>query len=119
MLIKELVSRVFATRNAVHFAHWKTRSFAEHTALGDFYEELVCGVDKLMEAYQGCFDIVSFDRDVDAVSPNDITSHISQELIWISKNEEAICRDVGALVNILQELEGCYMKALYKLENLS
>ena len=34
--IHECVSRAFATRNDAHIAHWNTKSYAEHVALGDF-----------------------------------------------------------------------------------
>ena len=35
-------------------AHWKTTSYAEHVALGDFYEALPGFADSLVETYQGC-----------------------------------------------------------------
>ena len=34
-MIEELVALVFATRNAVHLEHWRTKSFAAHTAMGE------------------------------------------------------------------------------------
>ena len=37
-MIEELVSKVFSARNASHLAHWATKSYAEHQALGAFYE---------------------------------------------------------------------------------
>lgn len=35
-------------------AHWRTRSYAEHQALGQFYEALPGFADSLVECYQGC-----------------------------------------------------------------
>lgn len=116
-MIKELVSKVFNTRGYVHLSHWKTKSFAEHMALGDLYEELIDGIDKLVEAYQGVFGLL--DLDVEKFDmPIDIIKHLSSELIWINNNCEEITKDLPALDNILQELQGSYMKALYKLKNL-
>jgi len=57
-MIEELVTRVFSTRNAAHLAHWKTKSFAEHSALGDFYDALIDGVDEIIEDYQGAFGLI-------------------------------------------------------------
>lgn len=36
-MIEDLVARVFKTRNQAHLSHWKTKSFAEHQALGGVY----------------------------------------------------------------------------------
>lgn len=118
-MIKQLVSRVFNTRNAAHKAHWKTHKYSEHVALGDFYEGLIDQIDTLVEAYQGTYGLFDLGDSEEAVAIQDICAHISDELVWITKNSKKICRDVDALENILQELQGLYMKTLYKLENLS
>ena len=34
------MTRIFATRNCAHLAHWKTSSYAEHTALGELRDTL-------------------------------------------------------------------------------
>ena len=116
-MITELVSKVFNTRGYVHLAHWKTKSFAEHMALGDLYEEVIDGIDKLVEAYQGVFGLI--DNEIEKFDmPTDIVKHLSSELMWINNNSESITKDLPALDNILQELQASYMKALYKLKNL-
>jgi hypothetical protein len=118
-MINDLVCKVFATRGFVHLAHWKTKSYAEHVALGDLYEDLVAGIDKLVEAYQGIFGLLK-DVTMDCPDvPDDIVKYISDELIWINNNSEGITKNLPALDNILQELQGFYLKALYKLKNLS
>jgi hypothetical protein len=118
-MIKELVAKVFSTRNLVHLAHWKTKSYAEHVALGDLYEELIEGIDKLVEAYQGTFGLLDGVELECVKQPPDIVKHISAELIWINNNCTEITKDLAALDNILQELQASYLKALYKLKNLS
>lgn len=52
-MIEQLVSRVFSTRNAAHLRHWSTQSYAEHVALGDFYDGVIDALDALVEARQG------------------------------------------------------------------
>jgi len=118
-MIKELICKVFATRGYAHLAHWATGSYAEHVALGDFDDELVDGIDKLVEAYQGTFGLIKGITLEYCDAPEDIVKHISAELIWMNNNCEEITKDLASLDNILQELQAVYMKALYKLKNLS
>jgi hypothetical protein len=118
-MIKELICKVFYTRNAAHLAHWKTSSYAHHVALGDFYEEIVDGLDKLVEAYQGTFGKIEGVDDYYQDACKDITDHISEDLIWMNDNCDDITKDIASLDNILQELQAVYMKTIYKLENLS
>jgi len=39
-----------------HLLHWQTKSYAEHQALGTFYQEMPELVDQLAEAMMGKFD---------------------------------------------------------------
>ena len=39
-MIEDLIARVFCTRNCAHLAHWASDSYAEHEALGSFYENI-------------------------------------------------------------------------------
>ena len=116
-MIEDLVARVFATRNAAHLAHWKTHSFAQHSALGAFYDDVIENIDKLIEAHQGAFDLIG-KVDVQPVSEKDMVALLEDDMLFIGKNRVALCRKLPALDNILQELEGTYLTALYKLRNL-
>ena len=40
-----------------HLLHWKTKSYAEHKALGEFYENLQKATDSLAEAVIGKYDL--------------------------------------------------------------
>ena len=46
-----------AASNA-HILHWTTRSYAEHQALGTFYEELPDLLDAFVEAFQGKYGLL-------------------------------------------------------------
>ena len=50
-----LLTLLHASTNT-HLLHWTTKSYAEHQALGKFYEELPDLVDALAEAMMGKFD---------------------------------------------------------------
>ena len=114
-MIDKLIQRSFALRNAAHGAHWKTKSYSEHEALGSFYDDLVDKLDRYVEVYQGMFGIVKADTP-DQVK--DIKLALNREMLWLSENRAELAREVPALENIIDELTATYARTLYKLENL-
>ena len=54
----KMVSLLLHSRTQVHIFHWQTKSYAEHKALGKYYEEIVDLVDGLVESYQGKYGIL-------------------------------------------------------------
>ena len=116
--INEMIQRVFATRNLVHFAHWATNSFAAHEALGGLYNQIVAQVDEIVEVYQGKFGLLSGLSTISASQPSDILAHIKAEQEWVCDNKEAIACDNDAIENLIDELDAAYLKVIYKLENL-
>lgn len=116
-MIEKLVSRIFATRNAVHLAHWAETSGYRHGVLGEFYEEIIERVDSLVEAYQGVFELIKVKK-LEQTDESDMVELLTSDLEWIGENREKITEGLPALDNLLQDLEGVYMHALYKLRNL-
>ena len=118
-MIEELIAKLFRTRNQAHLSHWKTKSYAEHKALGSFYDDLIDTLDKLVEACQGSKGIIGH-VDLSCKDESvDIIKALTDDANWISKNRGKIAHGVPALENILDELVGVYLSALYKLKNLS
>jgi hypothetical protein len=113
-MIEELIDKTFKLRDATHIAHWKTKSYSEHKALGKYYEGVVGGLDKLVEAYQGVFGIV---EEVENEA-EDIVAQIKDQILWLNENRDKIAGNIPALENIVDELTALHMKTLYKLENL-
>ena len=113
-MIEKLIERLFHARNAAHIAHWKTKSYAEHKALGHYYENVIEQLDSLIEAYQGTFGIIG------AVEGQEksISTTIHDDIIWLNENRNKLGKGVPALENIVDELTATHMKTLYKLENL-
>ena len=48
-MIEELIDKTFHIRDASHIAHWKTKSYSEHMALGDYYEDIIEKIDEINE----------------------------------------------------------------------
>lgn len=117
-MIEELVGRVFATRNAVHLAHWKTKSYAQHVALGDLYDSLIDKIDTVVETYQGAFDLIDTVT-TPSISSKNILDHLNDEAEWIESHMDDLSGGIKALENVLQDLSGVYYHAIYKLTNLS
>ncbi len=118
-MIEELIARMFKTRNQAHLAHWKTKSYAEHQALGSFYEDIMEALDKLVEACQGSKGIIGH---VDLSCKDEsvkIIECLTEDANWIAKNRDKIGHRVPALENIIDEIVAIYLTTLYKLKNLS
>ena len=56
--LEKLVSFLLHSRTQIHIYHLQTTSFAEHLALGGYYDDIVGLVDGLVESYQGKYDII-------------------------------------------------------------
>lgn len=118
-MIEELIIRTFATRNATHLEHWRTKSFAAHSALGSFYDSIIEHIDGIVEASQGAFDLVEVEEIPKQKKVDDIVAHLEDDLVWIGENRKKITGGLQAVDNLLQGMEGAYLSTIYKLKNLS
>lgn len=119
-MIEELIQKVFCTRNCAHVAHWQTKSYAQHKALGNFYEEVIDALDKLVEAHMGAAGAVVSSFEIPATKPvKNILTHLSDEANWINEHREHIASEIPALENIVDEITAVYLKTIYKLKQLS
>ena len=116
-MIEDLVARVFALRNAVHLAHWASKSYAEHKTLGKFYETLIDGIDGIIEAYQGYYGLIGEVR-ISMIPKSDITGKIHSELSYIIANRDKIAQKNPIILNLLDQFASEYSTTLYKLTNL-
>ncbi len=71
-----IISKLLHSRNQVHVFHLQTKSFAEHKALNDYYDDVVDMIDGLVESFQGKYGI--------------ITSYESYKILNYENNEQVI-----------------------------
>lgn len=118
-MIEELVGRVFSARDAAHKEHWSTNSYAQHVALGDFYEEIITSVDELVECYQGHMTVLK-SKDISSTVPKyDLFSdYLSDEADWIESNRSIIAQGSEHLMNIVDGLTAIYTRTAFKLTRL-
>lgn len=118
MAAGELVMRCFHARTIAHVLHLKTRSYATHVALGDFYDGIVDLADSFAEAYQGEYGLI------DDFPPNcrmsaDGLAMLDQLAGWIEENKwKIIDEDDTCLANILDEIMALIRSTQYKLKFL-
>lgn len=118
-MIEQLITRTFQARDIAHRAHWKTRSFAEHMALGEFYDQVIDKIDDIVETYQGEFGLVgAFGVKVEAMGNTDIVKFLQGESDWIMENRGSIADGSTAIENLLDNLLETYGRTIYKLVNL-
>ena len=117
-MIDELASRVFAARDAAHRAHWRTGSFAQHMALGEFYEGVIDAIDEIVEVHQGVNGTIEqFTVEVPPIS--NITAWLQAEADWIADNRDQIAAGNDAVRNLIDGVGAIYRRAIYKLTQLS
>jgi hypothetical protein len=114
----ELVMRCFHARTNAHVLHLKTRSYAAHKALNDFYDEIVPLADSFAETYQGEFGIVE-NYATKYVAYTDPLQMLNELCGWIQSNRADICdrRDTH-LQNIIDEIVALIRQTEYKLRFL-
>ena len=113
------VALLFLARDIAHRVHLKTRSFSEHMALNEFYNDIVEHADDFAEAYQGCYNELLNIPLLTNEYKGSIVDVLQAQKDWIEKNREAIVpRENTALHNIIDEAVSTYDKALYKLRFL-
>jgi|TARA_R110000822_G_scaffold33633_10_gene95735 hypothetical protein len=115
--MEELISHVFAMRDAAHKAHWATDSYSQHQALGAFYDGLIDIVDPLVEAYQGLYGLVG-NINPKALPKGEIKNTIKTEMMFLMNTRSAVSKNNPTLENMVDALIELYMTTLYKLTNL-
>lgn len=119
-MIEELISRVFYARNVAHFEHWRAKgdgSFAKHMALGDFYDDVIEAIDRLVEVYQGAFKLIG-NIPAPKVSERDVLKLLEADAAWIEEHHEDICEGNRAVANLIDGVTEVYLSGIYKLRNL-
>lgn len=118
-MMEEFIARVFATRNAVHLAHWAEKSGFRHQVLGELYESLIESLDSLVEAHQALIGLVKVGELPPQPKIAKIVTHLESDLEWIAGNRSKITNKVPSIDNLVQNIEVVYLHSIYKLSNLS
>jgi DNA-binding ferritin-like protein len=120
MKCADFVGTLFLARDVAHSVHLNTRSFAKHSALNEFYDEIVELADKFAEAYQGRHGLIGPISLMSAKKTTNIVEFLEDSLADIEKMRYEVCEKTDtALQNIIDEIVGLYLSTLYKLKFLA
>ncbi len=116
MSCARFIAEGLAVRTAAHLLHLSSASYAQHMALGEFYEGLGDLIDKYAEVCMGLEDRVKTWPTV----PNPIDTPIDLLSDFLASVKEEMREDRGSqsLMNILAEIEELTARTLYKLRFL-
>jgi hypothetical protein len=110
------VSVLFHSATVTHFMHLQTKSFAQHMALGEYYDAIVELGDKWAEAYQGCYDIITnYPKDFHLAT--DPVKYLTQIKDFVDDIRKDLPSE-SQLQNIVDEIADQIDSTLYKLRFL-
>lgn len=111
-----LISLLFEARTQSHIFHLQSKAYAQHRALGSYYEDVLDLADSIAENYQGRYEIIKSYPKV-SVNSTDPVKMIEQVRSWIDKNRADCCKE-SEIQNIIDEVQSLNNSTLYKLKNL-
>lgn len=112
---KGLVQKMFEARQVAHNCHLKTKSFAEHEALGGFYEGLLGLVDEFVETYQGQYGLLG-DCEFKVEPVAEVKEYLEDCAKLFAVGRDSL-KD-SHLKNIMDEVVALVYRTLYKLKFL-
>lgn len=115
-----IIGTLFLARDVTHKEHLKTKSYAQHMALGGFYGAIIDLADSLAESYQGRFGKLIDIPLMAHKETGNVQEFLASQLEWIHGTRyQAVPKDESAIQNIIDEIEALYMATIYKLKFLS
>jgi len=116
----DFVGTLFLARDVAHSVHLNTRSFAKHSALNTFYDEVIELADKFSEAFQGRYGLIGPISLMSATKTNNIIEFLQSSMDELEKCRYEVCEKTDTpLQNIIDEIIGLYLSTLYKLKFLA
>ena len=115
----EMVSLLFHSRTQAHTLHLQTNSFAEHSALNGYYDEIGGLVDGIIESYQGKYSIIKGYKKYDIEDYKDSTTTINyfKDLCGQVNDLRDCCKD-SYIQNQIDTVCELINSTLYKLRFL-
>ena len=115
--IQQFLGLLFASRDYAHKAHLNTDSFAQHMALGDFYNGIIDLADSLAETWMGRN--LQKIGDIPVINaPKGEPEKVMKRLLEVVQDTRDFVSDDTVLSNIMDEIEALYSSTLYKLKFL-
>ena len=119
-MIGRLIALLFFSREVAHREHLKTRSYAEHVALNEFYDAIVGNADSIAEAYQGRHGLIG---PISLMSPKKTSNIIEFLEASLAEVEDmrykVVKKEDTSLQQLIDNIVELYLTTLYKLKFLA
>ena len=118
----KLFSKLFESREMAHIYHLQVNgdmgSHAKHTALGDYYDDVLGLIDSIIEVFQGQYGIVEeYDViDTSETRSKDTIEYFNELVRFIKEERKCINAEDTHLHNIIDEVVALVYRTLYKLK---
>lgn len=114
--VQEFVLCLLHAVTNTHILHLQSRSYAEHMALGSFYEELEDLTDSYVEAYQGKYGLIEgYEAKYELPTPP--IEYLVTLNDYVYQARQSLKQD-SELQNITDEIVALIDSTLYKLQFL-
>lgn len=110
------VATLLHSATNAHFAHWTTDSFSKHSALGEYYDEVVDLVDGFAEAYMGKYGKFTQFPNV-YHQPKDPVQYMESLQKYVADGRQDLPQD-SELQNLIDEIADLINTTTYKLKFL-
>jgi hypothetical protein len=113
----QVLNKMLEARDCLHLIHWNTTSYAEHKALGKFYDGWLDLVDSFIETYQGRYQRIGGDLKIEVSSDYVATEYLTELRRFIQMDAPTIIAPTldADLSNILADMLGLVNHTLYML----
>lgn len=114
---QEFMGVLFLARDVAHRAHLNTESYAQHMALGAFYDTIIDLADKFAESWMGRNKKKIGNIPFMKAPETEILKQI-EVLLDIVEESRDFCKDDTTLQNIIDEIVSEFLTVIYKLKFL-
>ena len=118
-IIGQFISTLFASLTQAHVFHLQTKSFAEHKALNDYYDDIVDIIDGLVESYQGKYGVIMNYTNFNLMQYQSCEG-IQEYFMALNTTVEILRQDIpdSYLQNQIDNVNELIQSTLYKLKYL-
>lgn len=117
-MIEQLLSRLLFLRTVAHVAHWRTDSYAQHMALGEFYNAIGGHADAIAEAWMGPSNERIAEVPLIAKKAGTIVQDLWSVRAWIDVNRKDKELAFPEIQNLIDGATDSIDSAIYKLKFL-
>ena len=117
--VAQFVAVLLHSGTVTHMQHLATKSYAQHIALGEFYNAIIELADTYAEAYSGAYEqipITAYSNDFSVTKDPEAYLQMIKRYVDVHRKD---LPDDTALQNIVDEIVGQIDSTLYKLRFLN